>query len=145
MIDEHRHSIEAFAVWLEIRTRAGFVLDQPVSAVDLIAQAKASALLPRLLEGASPLPDPPPKSFGQPWYAIVEDGRAERVLVEELDGELARQYPRHILVNRFPWLVLDHAETDSYLVAWKEDGPVFWLARIKGDDSPMAWSLTRLG
>jgi len=144
MTEEQRLMLEAVAVWLEIRTKSGFVFEQPISAVEFLSQANSSALLPRLLGGDQPLPDPPPKSFGQPWYAIVEDGTVAKVLVEELDGDLARQYPDRILINRFPWLVREHAETDSYLVSWKDDGPVYWLARIKGDESPMGWSLSRL-
>ena len=144
MTPEQQQVLDAVAVWLEIRTKSGFTLDHPVSAVDFVAQAQASALLPRLMGGQNPLPDPPPKSFGHPWYAIIESGLAENVLVEELDGDMARQFPGQILINRFPWLILDHAEADSYLVAWKPNGAVYWLARIKDSTSPMGWSLSRL-
>ena len=144
MTPEQRKTIEAVAAWLEIRTRAGFLIDHPVSAADFLATADGCGLLPRLLDGLPPLPEAPPKSFGQPWYAIVEDGRADRVLVQEVDEELARQYPSHILINGCPWLVIERAETESYLVSWHPDGQLYWLARTKGATSPMAWTLSRL-
>ena len=40
-----------------------------------------SALLRRLLEGKSPLPDPPPCYRSYPWYDLIEDGHAEKVSV----------------------------------------------------------------
>ena len=133
----------AIFAWLEIRSRSGQLDELPLTADRLMEDATRSALLARLLSGHAPLAEPPPTSLGQPWYQIVEEGRA-RVMVEDIPPSLARAYPNHILINRFPWLILDNAESDSYLVAWKPDGPVHWLARIKGDNSPMPWALMRV-
>lgn len=144
MTAEERRIAGAIFNWLEIRDSQGDGLARPITAAALAEDAQHSGLLPRLLGGIPPLPAPPPLSFGQPWYAIVEEGHADSAYVEELQGDLARLYPGTILINRFPWTVLEHAEADSWLVTWCDGGPEYWLARIKGSSSPMPFSLHRL-
>jgi hypothetical protein len=36
-----------------------------------------SVLLPRLLDGYDPLPQPPPRAYSAPWYALIETGQAD--------------------------------------------------------------------
>jgi len=142
MTPEETRIAEAVFTWLEIRAKAGQL--GPLTVGRLMEDAEKSALLPRLLSGQEPLAEPPPTSFGQPWHEIVESGHADHVLVEEMSAGLAAAYPDHVFINRFPWRVLEHAETDSYLVAWRTDGAPYWLTRVKGDLSPMPWSLVRV-
>jgi hypothetical protein len=142
MTPEEKRTAEAIFTWLEIRAKAGQL--GPVTVPALMEDAEKSALLPRLLSGREALPEPPPTAFGQPWHDIVECGHADHVLVEHLPSGFGAAYAGRVFINRFPWLIVEQAETDSYLVTWREGGPSYWLTRIKGDVSPMPWSLVRV-
>lgn len=140
--DEEKVAVAIFQ-WLEIKARVGGLEPAQLTVSHLLDEAKASALLPRLLQGKPPLPEQPPLSFGQPWYAIVEEGTAH-VVAEEVPNHLRAHYPKHILINRFPWSVVEHAETDSYMVSWRPDGPLYWLALCKGNETAFPWTLMRV-
>lgn len=70
-----------------------------------------SALFSRLLAGKLPLSFPPPLSFGQPWYEIVEAPGAFDVLVAGTlpSGPHATDTQHHLeylVINGHPWIVL---------------------------------------
>ncbi|MGE5504668.1 MAG: hypothetical protein ACM31L_09620 [Actinomycetota bacterium] len=144
MSPEERRIANAIFTWLEVRQRAGFPLPERVNAARLLDEAEKSGLLGRLMSGQEALPEAPPLSFGSPWYDIVEKGRANGVLVEDVPGNLRRQCPNHVLVNRFPWLVLEPLDDEGgYLVTWRPGGPPFWLAPGALHDCN-DWSLVRI-
>jgi hypothetical protein len=141
---EERRIANAIFTWLEVRQRAGMALPQRLSAERLLDEAEKSGLLGRLLSGQEALPEAPPLSFGSPWYDIVEKGRAHGVLVEDVSGNLRRQCPNHVMVNRFPWLVLERLDDEGgYLITWRPGGAPFWLAPGAMADCH-DWSLVRI-
>ncbi len=71
---------------------------------------RRSDLFDRLLDNKDPLPYPPPRTFGRPWYQLIENGRSENV---EVDGFALSVRKRDlpdlkyvIHVNKSPWEVV---------------------------------------
>lgn len=71
-----------------------------------------SALFARLLTGKLPLLFPPPTSFGQPWYEIVEEAGPFDILLggtlAVTDSHAAHGDPflEHLIINGCPWGVV---------------------------------------
>ena len=94
-----------------------------------------SALLRRLIDGKDPLPDPPPESFGQPWYELVEIGTSANVSVSEIDWGRGT----HLIINQALWKVIRQENEDSCLVTHRRGGSLYRLERLKD-----GWRLSRV-
>ena len=79
--------------WARIRTGAGLDAEIPSDAPESLGREfLGSALLQRLIgEGKDPLPLPPPRFLGRPWYPVIEEACAliERDLVVVSRGTVA--------------------------------------------------------
>ncbi|WP_028456139.1 hypothetical protein [Chitinilyticum litopenaei] len=71
-----------------------------------------SALFERLQSGQAPLPYPPPTSFGQPWYAIVEMPGVFPVAVTAAQ-RLGNGQHAELELNDCVWQVLAHVLPDG--------------------------------
>ncbi len=105
MIDE-RSAVDSVIRWLRIRERSGH--PAPTTYAELVDAIGHSALLRRLLAGDAPLRVPPPRSFGQPWYSLVETGVADDCELHTLKDRPGAT-PR-VTVNEWAWEQLDQPE-----------------------------------
>jgi hypothetical protein len=106
--------------WLRIRNAAG----DP----QLIADIDHSALLERLLDGQEPLPEPPPRAYSYPWYALIERG--------ELQVDDVSDLATHIVICQHRWEIERRAEDGSIRV--QAGATHAWLKPV----GPKAWRLT---
>ena len=68
--------IMCFLRWIQIRAENGHPVPNFLEAME--GDIFHSHLLRRMIAGKDPLGAPPPESFGQPWYEVVERGRGTR-------------------------------------------------------------------
>jgi hypothetical protein len=76
-----------------------------------------SALFARLLSGQSPLPSPPPTSFGYPWYAVIEESGPFEVSRGPLLPAGAGR-PARILINQCSWEMIAANTAAQVFDAW---------------------------
>ena len=103
-----------------------------------------SMLLRRLRSGRDALKEPPPTSFGQPWYDVLE-GEATKVHVVTSDGKVttlaellgtldASATARNqflVKINDCYWNVIKTVEFgQKYLVSYQGHGQVFALGQV---------------
>ncbi len=112
--DDANNFIQATFKWLQLRAYHG--CDTEVSPTRFRVDAQHSALLERLLEGKDPLPEPPPKSFGYPWYHLIEDGCAEHV---EVKLYLPNQGEPALLVNQTLWTILEGGTGPTWVATYE--------------------------
>ena len=134
---DERRAVDSVIRWLRIRERNGY--PPPTSYAELVDTIGNSALLRRLLAGKRPLQAPPPRSFGQPWYALIEHGAAE-------EGELRFLKDRpgatlRVAINQWPWEVVEQPADDRLVVRYGHGMPLFVAERVA--DSPERWRLVR--
>lgn len=87
-----------------------------------------SALLRRLIDGKDPLPDPPPESYGQPWYELMENGQSTDVQVAELEWGNGT----HLIINESLWKILRQDGPDAWYITYRRGSHLFRLQR-EGD------------
>lgn len=119
--------------WLAIREENR--IPPPGRFTNLEEDITFSALLRRLIQGKEPLPEPPPESFGQPWYDLMEHGRAEAVEVNEVSWGK----DSHIIINQAIWRIDQIQMGGQLIVSHREDGPRFRLKQEGG-----TWCLTKM-
>ena len=119
--------------WLEVKAENGHPVPNVLPAME--GDIYHSHLLRRLLAGKEPLDAPPPESFGQPWYELVETGRG--VATEVKPWEWAPE--QKISVNRGIWTILEKRSDDEYLVTYRLNPTAYRLAR----QADGAWLLER--
>lgn len=124
--------------WLRIRERSGHPV--PTSYAELVDAIGHSALLPRLLAGKTPLRVPPPRSFGQPWYSLIETGMAEGCDVRPLMDRPGAT-PR-VSVNEWAWEIVEEIGEGRLLIRYSREAPPFVAVR-DADDPAMRWRLVR--
>ena len=90
-----------------------------------------------MLDGKDPLPAPPPESFGQPWYELVESGKG--IATEVKTWEWAPD--QKISVNRGIWTIMEKKSDNEYIVTYRLNPVPYRLAR----DGDGRWSLERQG
>jgi hypothetical protein len=146
--------IDTLIRWLEIKQK--FSTKFPGSISELKMSIYKSSLLPRLLQGKEPLAIPPPKSYSQPWYSLIEEGCA---LVYAYDFFFPndtfskfQDYP-FVMISQFPWEILIKYSDEKYaLTYWYQENnedrqaPGQWyFTKIKGgEDSDLdIWELRR--
>src|SRR5437588_12239068 len=99
---DERKAVDSVVRWLRIRERSGH--PAPTSYAELVDTIRHSALLRRMLAGKTPLRVPPPRSFGQPWYSLIESGTADGCAVRTLKDRPGAT-PR-VTVNESTWELL---------------------------------------
>ena len=109
-------SLGSFLTWLKVRALNG--LPYPRSLQALEAEALKSRLLARLLEGKPIFDDPPPLSYGQPWYSLIETGEGFPTEVHEHIGVDEKVY-HALLINTEEWEVLVKISPDDWVVTYR--------------------------
>ena len=134
---DERRAVDSVIRWLRIRERSGH--PPPTSYAELVDTIGNSALLRRLLAGKRPLQAPPPRSFGQPWYELIEHGAAEDCELRTLMDRPGAT-PR-VAINQWPWEVVEQPADDRLLVRYGQGMPLFVAERRA--DAPERWRLVR--
>jgi hypothetical protein len=131
-------AIETVIRW--VRTRERGRLPMATSYDQLIDDIRHSALLRRMLSGAEPLAVAPPRSYGQPWYRLVDEGRASGCeLTPLMDRSGAAP---HVAINESAWEVVERRTDGSYVVQYQSGAPLYVATRSAAD--PSTWDLRRL-
>jgi hypothetical protein len=134
------HNVEAWRGimcllrWIQIRSENGHPI--PNFLVAMEGDIYHSHLLRRMLEGKEPLETPPPESFGQPWYELVETGRA--IAKEVKQWEWAPD--QKISVNQGIWTIIQKISDNEYIVTYRLNPSTYKLSK-QNDDS---WLIVRL-
>ncbi|MCX7666573.1 MAG: hypothetical protein N2112_13630 [Gemmataceae bacterium] len=124
--------IMCFLRWVQIRTDNGYPV--PTNYEALEGDLYHSHLLRRMLAGKDPLLNPPPESFGYPWYELAEQGHAEPTEVRP--WEYAED---KLLINQAVWNIIEKKSDNEYILSYKAD-PTYYLLK-KNDDK---WRIIRL-
>jgi hypothetical protein len=133
---EESHVLDVLIEWLRVRDRGGRPL--PLGYDGLADELENSALLHRMLAGKAPLAAAPPRSYGQPWYALVEDGVASDCELVPLKDRLGAS-PK-VSINQTAWEVVDIVE-GGYVVRYGGRDEVYVAERTCTD--PPRWRLCR--
>ena len=134
---DERRAVDSVIRWLRIRERSGY--PAPTSYAELVDTIAHSALLRRLLAGKAPLRVPPPRSFGQPWYALVECGGADGCELRPLKDRPGAT-PR-VTVNEWAWEIVEEPADGLLVIRYHREAPLYVAQREEGD--AVRWRLTR--
>jgi hypothetical protein len=134
---EERRAVDPVVRWLRIRERSGHPV--PTSYAELVDAIAHSALLPRLLAGKTALRVAPPRSFGQPWYSLIETGTAEGCELRPLKDRPGAT-PR-VTVNEWAWDIVEERADGRLLIRYSREASLFVAERESGD--PPRWRLVR--
>jgi hypothetical protein len=126
--------IMCFLRWIQIRAENGHPIPNFLPAME--GDIFHSHLLRRMLSGKDPLEAPPPESFGQPWYDLVENGKG--LATEVKPWEWAPD--QKISVNRGIWTILEKKSESEYIVTYRLNPGSYRLS--KQDDGN--WSIERM-
>jgi hypothetical protein len=126
--------IMCFFRWIQIREENGHAVPGFLEALE--GDIFHSHLLRRLLGKQEPLEYPPPESFGQPWYELVEKG----VGVATVVTPWAWAPDSKISINQGIWSILDRISDSEYIVNYHPECEAYRLVRR----SESQWELTRL-
>lgn len=97
-----------------------------VSSPGNVRESQKSALFSRLLEGKFPLPVPPPKSYGYPWYECIEEAGPFQV---ELSGVIADEIETNskvsplgmsLIINQERWSLISVNPAAKKLLSLQE-------------------------
>jgi hypothetical protein len=117
--------------WLEIRAQSGWEFPYDVQSFKIAA--RKSCLLERLLSGKQPLDIPPPRSYSNPWYELIEDGVGYPYEVQVLESS------RFIVIDQTWWYIEETLGPDNWYVTY--DYPEYKTLK----KSPHIWNLTCTG
>jgi hypothetical protein len=115
--------IMCFLRWLQIKAENGHPIPDFLPAME--GDIYHSHLLRRLLGGKEPLPAPPPESFGQPWYDLVESGRGTPTEVKPWEWAPEQK----ISVNRGIWTILEKKSETEYVVTYRLNPAAYHLSQ----------------
>lgn len=115
--------IMCFFRWLQIRAEHGHPSPNFLPALE--GDIWHSHLLRRLLAGKDPLDAPPPESFGEPWYELVETGRGTAAEVKPWEWAPDQK----ISVNRGIWTILEKRSDGEYVVTYRANSDAYRLSR----------------
>lgn len=132
--EEAWRGIMCFLRWIQIRALNGHAIPNFLPALE--GDLFHSELLRRMLAGKEPLRHPPPESFGQAWYELLETGRADGVEVRQ--WEWAPDVK--IAINQGIWTILEKKSESELIVTYRQGGESFRL-RQRADGS---WLLERI-
>jgi hypothetical protein len=113
--------IMCFLRWVQIRGENGHPVPNFLEAME--GDIFHSHLLRRMIAGKDPLGAPPPETFGQPWYDLIEAGRG--VPTEVLPWEWAPD--QKISINQGIWTILEKRSDTDYVVAYRLNPALFRL------------------
>jgi hypothetical protein len=134
---EQRRTLDSLCAWLEIRSAAGHSFPENVE--ELWESFEHSALFRRLLAGAGALPEPPPLSFGQPWYELGEQGFAMCEVRRESD---------QLLINATRWAIVDDSKEGEFLVQRAHDPGTYLVWKVHPlsteQDNSLSWMIERV-
>lgn len=136
MTDERR-AVDSVIRWLRIRERSGH--PAPTSYAELVDAIGHSALLRRLLAGKTPLRVAPPRSYGQPWYGLIENGGASGCELHTLKDRPGAT-PR-VTVNEWAWEVVEEAPDGHLVIRYSREATPYVAEREDG--TPERWRLVR--
>ena len=126
--------IMCFLRWIQVREENGHLVPSFLHGIE--GDLYHSRLLRRLLSGSEPLHHPPPESFGQGWYELVENGKGIATEVK-----LWEWSPEHkIAINQDIWTILSRNGENEYVVTYRPDGEPYHLKRLNAQE----WLLERL-
>jgi hypothetical protein len=131
-----KEAIDNFIRWLRVRQRSG--LPMPSTYDQLVDEIWHSALLRRMLSGKPALRVAPPRSFGQPWYSLVEEGEATGCVVTALKDRSGAS-PK-LSINETPWEIVEEISDREFVVEYRSDASLY-VAHCEQADGP--WTLTR--
>lgn len=129
-INEQQRVLQCVQRWLQIRE--DFEGAFPASAVQLAVDMSHSALLQRLLEGKEPFEDPPPLSYSDPWYELLEYGTA--ACSAQLFPEVGQ-----VLINQEAWNLLEDLGGQAFVVSYPQTSAQYSLAQEEDN-----WRITLL-
>jgi len=89
-----------------------------------------------MLAGKAPLDAPPPESFGEPWYELVETGRGVATEVKPWDWAPDQK----ISVNRGIWTILEKKSDTDLVVTYRQNPDAYRLSK----QADGTWRLDRL-
>ena len=115
--------IMCFLRWIQIRAENGHSIPNFLPAME--GDIFHSHLLRRMLGGKEPLDAPPPETFGQPWYELVETGRG--VATEVTPWEWAPE--QKISVNQGIWTILEKKSDTEYRVTYRLNPAAYHLSK----------------
>lgn len=122
-------TLQCIIDWLRVREKEGKFF--PTSVIEFEQEIDNSALLRRLIEGKHPFPEPPPLSYGNPWYRLMEDGCAESRDVWVGDDKTKETFGFDVLIiDQFPWRILEKASPDSFVITYGTSKDK-WKAYVK--------------
>lgn len=75
-----------------------------------------SALVPWLLAGNDPLPEPPPRSFSRPWHDLIAKGWGC-----PMEVWVNKNFPETLGVDQERWKLLEVISEDVFLGQWYDD------------------------
>ncbi len=136
---EQRRTLDSLCAWLEIRSAAGHSFPENVN--ELRESFEHSALFRRLLAGEGALPEPPPLSFGQPWYELGEQGFAMCEVRREFD---------QLLINATPWAIVDDSKEKEgeFLVRSAHDSGPYLVWKVHPlsteQENSLSWIIERV-
>ncbi len=93
--------------------------DDLMTQIEEALPAHQSALMQRLLQNKQPLPYPPPLSFSQPWYDLIDESLPIPILLggyrpnEEIDGVL---FDEGIIINQTLWKISNSSDAAKKLM-----------------------------
>jgi hypothetical protein len=126
--------IMCFLRWLEIKAENGHPVPNVLPAME--GDIYHSHLLRRMLGGKEPLDAPPPDSFGQPWYDLVETGRGAPTEVQPWEWAPEQK----IAVNRGIWTILEKKSETDYMVTYRLNPTAYRLSKQRDGN----WLLERV-
>lgn len=126
--------IMCFFRWIQIRAENGHPIPNFLPAME--GDIFHSHLLRRMLSGKEPLESPPPESFGQPWYELVENGHG--IASEVKPWEWAPD--QKISVNQGIWTIIEKKSDDEYVVNYRLNPASYRLCK----QADGTWLLTRI-
>jgi hypothetical protein len=115
--------IMCFLRWIQIKAENGHPIPNFLPAME--GDVYHSHLLRRMLGGKEPLDAPPPESFGQPWYDLVETGRGTATEVKPWEWAPEQK----ISINQGIWTILEKKSDSEYVVTYRLNPRAYRLNR----------------
>ena len=110
---ESWRGVMCFLRWIQIRAENGHPIPNFLPAME--GDIFHSHLLRRMLAGKEPLESPPPESFGEPWYDLVETGRGTATEVKPWEWAPDQK----ISINQGIWTILEKRSDTDYIIAYR--------------------------
>ncbi|MEZ6139716.1 MAG: hypothetical protein R3B84_04010 [Zavarzinella sp.] len=126
--------IMCFLRWIQIRSENGHPVPNFLPAIE--GDIFHSHLLRRMLAGKEPFDNPPPESYGQPWYELVETGQSVTKDVEPWEWAPEQK----ISINKGIWTIIKKNSDQELVVQYKLNPERYLLKRTASD----TWTMQRM-